>query len=260
MAQGAGLPGSRLGKINLYRLGGNRNFRFKGPQAKASLLIQQVFTECLCTRQCSRSWGDRLHWQGPKPSWDSFLSFKISLQSLFTPFSHFFPSSLPPPHRPFLLCLSNPLVSWASTLPEPHHSSPVGGSALRGLARPSPVPKGLRTRCPRWCLMRAELSPKPLPHSAHLYGFSPVCVRLCLTRSELRGNSFPQKPHTWGWLGPEGWARTRGRGAMGTGPRGLCGLRRVDGGGGRARSPRWVRRCLTRAELSAKPLPHSGHR
>lgn len=68
MAQGAGLPGSRLGKINLYRLRGSRNFRFKGPQAKASLLIQQVFTECLCTRQFSRSWGDRSHWQVPKPS------------------------------------------------------------------------------------------------------------------------------------------------------------------------------------------------
>lgn len=152
------------------------------------------------------------------------------------------------------------VVSCSSTLPLPHHSSPTGGSSLRGLARPPPVPKGLRTRCPRWCLIRAELSAKPLPHSAHLYGFSPVCVRLCLTRSELRGNSFPQKPHTWGWLSPEGWARTRGRGAMGTGPGGLCGLRRVDGGGGRACSPRWVRRCLTRAELSAKPLPHSGQR
>lgn len=169
--------------------------------------------------------------------------------------------SLPPTPRPFLLCLSNRYHPFGlSALHLPHHSSPVRGSSLSGLAIPSPVPKGLRTRCPRWCLIRAELSPKPFPHSAHLYGFSPVCVRLCLIRSELRGNSFPQKPHTWGWLGPEGWARTWGRGAMGAGPGGLCGLRRVDGGCGRARSPRWVRRCLTRAELSAKPFPHSGQR
>lgn len=199
-------------------------------------------------------------------SQDSFLSFKVTLSNpyfyLFS-FLPFLPFLLPPTTSQAFSLLSSrapPFGLLGLHPPWTCHSSPVGASCLRGLALPSPIPKGLRTRCPRWCLMRAELSPKPLPHSAHLYGFSPVCVRLCLTRSELRGNSFPQKPHTWGWLGPEGWARTRGRGAVGTGPGGLCGRRRVDGGGGRARSPRWVRRCLTRAELSAKPLPHSGQR
>lgn len=47
-----------------------------------------------------------------EPSQDSFLSFKVIVSNLyfylFTPFSHFFPFfSLPPPPRPFLLCLSS---------------------------------------------------------------------------------------------------------------------------------------------------------
>lgn len=150
-----------------------------------------------------------------EPMQDSFLSFKVIVSHLFSIYSLLSPISspftLPLPPRPFLLCLSSRYPPFGLLGLHPHwthHSSPAGGSSLRGLARPSPTPKGLRPRCPRWCLIRAELSPNPLPHSAHLYGFSPVCVRLCLTRSELRGNSFPQKPHTWGWLGPVSWART----------------------------------------------------
>lgn len=47
-----------------------------------------------------------------EPSQDNFLSFKVIVSNLclylFTPFSRFFPSfSLPPPPRPFLLCLSS---------------------------------------------------------------------------------------------------------------------------------------------------------
>lgn len=110
-----------------------------------------------------------------------------------------------PPHPPTIsqafLCLRQQIPSlwYRGPLPslDSRHSIPAGDSSWRrGLDRPSPMPKGLKAIWPRWCLIRAELSLKPLPHSEHLYGFSPVCVRLCLTRSELRGNSFPQKPHT----------------------------------------------------------------
>lgn len=111
----SGWSGGRQGREgSIYRLRGSRNLEFfKGPQANASL---STSIYCLLySRQCSRSWG--INQTGKvltQPSQDCFLSFKficlqisISIYSLLSPLC-FFPSfSLPPPPRPFLLCLSS---------------------------------------------------------------------------------------------------------------------------------------------------------